>query len=69
MILFNYQVIRARRREMDSTQEDLAQEAGITQAYLCSIEKGRKNPSSVTLCKLAEALDITIDELFTEGIL
>lgn len=52
------------REKKGLTQVALANKAGITQPYLAQIESGeRKNPSLVTLKKLAKALKVTLAEL------
>jgi len=55
--------IKALRKRRDWSQKKLAEETGITQAFLCEIENGAKNPSIKTAAKLARALNCTIDEL------
>jgi transcriptional regulator with XRE-family HTH domain len=52
------------RKEKGWSQEKLAQEAGISYNTLIKIErKGIKNPKIETVVKLANALNISIDEL------
>ncbi|MBC6432570.1 helix-turn-helix transcriptional regulator [Nostoc sp. HG1] len=58
--------IRRRRREMDLSQEDLAERAQLHRTYVSSIERGRRNPSLENIEKLAKALDISISALFAE---
>lgn len=55
--------IKALRKRHDWSQKKLAEETGITQAFLCEIENGAKNPSIKTAAKLARALGCTVDEL------
>lgn len=57
--------IRARREAAGLSQEYVARLAGISQAMLCQIERGTKNPSlqvgkeisAVLCCKLDDLLD------------
>lgn len=58
--------IRRRRRELDLSQEELADRAQLNRAYLATIERGDKNPTLETIEKLAKALDISIAELFAQ---
>ena len=51
--------IRARRKKTGTKQATLAQEAGISAAQLCHIEKGSVEPSIKTLRRIAEALGTT----------
>jgi len=46
------------------SQADLAEEACISVTFLSNIERGNNFPQANTLCKLAEALDIQVWELF-----
>jgi transcriptional regulator with XRE-family HTH domain len=55
--------IKALRREKKTTQEAVAQKAGITVAHLSKIERGRTNPTWGTVSAIAEALDVTIGKL------
>ena len=45
------------------TAKELAQKAGIMQAYLSQIESGKRDGTVDTMKRIAEALDVTIDEL------
>ncbi len=56
--------IRRRRRELDLSQEELAERAEIHRTYISSIERGQRNPSLENIEKLTKALDISISELF-----
>lgn len=42
------------------TQSQLAEKSGISQADICRLEKGTRNPSLALLKRLAEALDTTL---------
>lgn len=46
------------RLEKGLTQELLAEESGFTQQYLSDLERGRRNPTVVTLYHLATALGV-----------
>jgi transcriptional regulator with XRE-family HTH domain len=58
--------IRRRRREMDLSQEELAERAQLHRTYISSIERGQRNPSLENIEKLAKALDISIFALFAQ---
>jgi transcriptional regulator with XRE-family HTH domain len=58
--------IRRRRRELDLSQEELAERAELHQTYISDIERGGRNPSLENVEKLAKALDISITRLFIE---
>lgn len=48
------------------TQIGLAEKAKIAQAYLSEIETGKTRPSLSVLERLADALDVSIVELFKD---
>lgn len=56
--------IRRRRRELDLSQEELAEKAELHRTYISSIERGERNVSIENIEKLAKALDISISALF-----
>ena len=47
------------------TQEDLAQLVGVTRKSINAIEAGRMVPSTVLALKLARALGVTVEQLFS----
>ncbi|CDI11923.1 helix-turn-helix domain-containing protein [Agrobacterium pusense] len=51
------------RRERSLSQEELSFRSGLTRAYLSGLEAGRRNPTIVSLHKLAEALGVDIESL------
>lgn len=56
--------VKTRREELGMTQEDLAHKAGIHRTYLSDVERGTRNLSLVNIERLAEALAISMAELF-----
>lgn len=44
------------RQEKGLTQEQLAERSGFSQQYLSGLERGRRNPTVVTLYEIARAL-------------
>lgn len=54
-----YELINAlttRRRELNLTQENLAERSGVAQTEISRIERGRKSPTMDTFSRLASAL-------------
>ncbi|MGO4139376.1 XRE family transcriptional regulator (plasmid) [Rhizobium ruizarguesonis] len=51
------------RREKGLTQEEVEARSGFSQQYLSSLERGRRNPTVITLYELAQALDVSHIEL------
>lgn len=56
--------IRTRRRARELTLVDLAGQVDLSQPFLSQIENGRARPSLMSLHRLAEALDTTVQALF-----
>ena len=56
--------LRQLRREKGWSQEKLAEEASMHRTYLAGIERSLRNPSLENLIKLANALGVTMTELF-----
>lgn len=55
--------IRKLREEKGFSQTDVAKRSGITQAMLCQIERGTKNPSLQVANEIALALGCNLEEL------
>lgn len=60
------QRIRKLRKENGLTQERLALMVNIQQSYLSRLEAGDRNPSFDLLVKIADALGMTLSELFKD---
>ncbi len=56
----NLRQIRAKKR---ISQDELADLCGISQQYVCKIENEKVNPSIYILWKIAEALEVTVNDL------
>ena len=56
--------IRRIREERGLSQEELAALAGLHRAYVGQIERGEKNIGLKNLQKIAQALEVNIDDLF-----
>ena len=59
--------IRRRRQRQALTQEQVAATADLDPTYISGIERGVRNPSILSVLKIAQALDTTIAAL-TKGI-
>ncbi|AJD44029.1 helix-turn-helix transcriptional regulator [Rhizobium sp. SEMIA 4085] len=51
------------RREQGLTQEDVQARSGFSQQYISGLERGRRNPTIITLYELAQALGVSHEEL------
>ena len=56
----NFETIR---KEKGFTQERIAEISGFTQQYVSDLERGRRNPTIVSLYELATALGVSHMEL------
>ena len=55
--------VKRLRQKKGLTQERFAEISGFSQQYLSSLERGRRNPTVVTLYELAVALGVSHIEL------
>ncbi|QKC98850.1 helix-turn-helix transcriptional regulator [Mesorhizobium sp. NZP2298] len=60
LVGLNVQRIRLRKR---LTQEQLAEISGFSQQYISGLEKGRRNPTIITIYELALALGVSHTDL------
>jgi transcriptional regulator with XRE-family HTH domain len=51
------------RREKGLTQEDVEARSGYSQQYLSGLERGKRNPSIITVYEIAQALGVSHVEL------
>ena len=58
--------VRRRRRELDLSQEELAELAGLHRTYISNLERGMINPTLENMERLARGLEISLARLFVE---
>ena len=58
--------IKSLRTRKRLTQEELSERVGINAKYLSSIERGLENPTLNTFLAIAEALEVSFDEIFCD---
>lgn len=58
--------VRELRKERGLSQEELAHRAGMHSTYLGGIERGERNPALLNISKIARALRVTIQDLFSD---
>ena len=51
------------RKLRGMTQEQLAEKSGLSQQYLSDLERGKRNPTIVTIYEIAMALGVSHIEL------
>jgi transcriptional regulator with XRE-family HTH domain len=58
--------IRNARSREDLSQEKLAHKAELDRSYVGGIERGERNPTVISLMKLARALEVSLSDLLTD---
>ncbi len=58
--------IRTLRENAGISQEELGHLSGLHRTYVGAIERGERNPSVLSLKKIADALSVNLGELFDE---
>lgn len=56
-------IIREKREAQNITQVELASRAGVDRNYIGMVERGERNPSYLSLQKIAQGLGIPVNEL------
>lgn len=56
--------IKTERCVLGISQEELAERAGLHRTYVSDVERGARNPSIVSIEKLAQALQLSVSTLF-----
>lgn len=56
--------IRELRNSLGISQEELADKAGLHRTYIGMIERAEKNITLINIEKIANALEVTINDLF-----
>lgn len=56
--------LRIRRSSLNLSQEQLSKICGLDRTYIGGVERGKRNISLVNIKKIADALNISITELF-----
>ncbi|MGB9619959.1 MAG: helix-turn-helix domain-containing protein, partial [Armatimonadota bacterium] len=59
--------MRERRKSLGLSQEQLADRAGLSPNYVAKLELEKRAPSLSVLNALADALEVTVSELLSEG--
>jgi XRE family transcriptional regulator, regulator of sulfur utilization len=55
--------VRGFRLDKGITQQKLADDVGVDLSYLGEIERGRQNPSLAIIVSIANALDVTVQQI------
>ena len=58
-------IVRAKRMQCNLTQIELSIRAKVDRNYIGMLERGERNPSYLSLLKIANGLEMPINELLT----
>lgn len=58
-------IVRAKRMQCNLTQIELSTRAKVDRNYIGMLERGERNPSYLSLLKIAKGLEMSINELLT----
>jgi transcriptional regulator with XRE-family HTH domain len=58
--------VRARRKALKLTQEELADRAGVHPTYVGDVERGERNIALINILKIAKALGVKAGRLLDE---
>ena len=56
--------LKSRRAQLDITQAQLAEQVGVTRKTVNTVENGVFTPSATLAIKLAQALNVPVEQLF-----
>lgn len=59
--------IRTRREELGLSQEELGYRAGLHRTYVSDLERGRRNPTAVTLLALGLTIGVTPSQILEQA--
>lgn len=59
--------VKSQRVRLGLSQETLAERADLHRTYITDIERGARNLSLDTICKIAAALDVSVGSLFAKN--
>lgn len=60
------QQIKLYRKKKGYTLEGLSERCGLSTSYLSLLERGKNNPTILTIQEICAALDISISDLFND---
>jgi transcriptional regulator with XRE-family HTH domain len=63
-MLYVREQIKQIRKQQDVSQLELSSRANLSQSFLANLENGKKQPSVLTLIRIAKALDVNPRDFF-----
>jgi transcriptional regulator with XRE-family HTH domain len=61
------QAVKARREELELTQEELSLGSTLHQRWISNVETGKRNPSYSSIRRLADGLGLTASQLIASA--
>ena len=65
---YTIEKIKSIRVKKGISQMELSLRSNLSQSFIANIEKGKKQPSVLTLLRIADALEVNPQEFFPESI-
>lgn len=59
-------LLKARRKQLGLSLQDLADKTNLTRSYLSKVERGVRTPTIAVALRIAKALHVDVQELFSE---
>lgn len=56
--------VRYLRKQKGMSQLELSLDSGVNKNYISDLERGDRNPTLIVLERIANSLDVTLEELF-----
>lgn len=56
--------VKALRKQRGMTQSEVAEACGLNKQYISDVEHGKRNPSILTLVRIANAMTCTLSDIF-----
>jgi transcriptional regulator with XRE-family HTH domain len=60
--------IKKIRSQKGISQIELSVRSDLSQSFLANLEKGKKQPSVLTIIRIADALDVSVQDFFPETV-
>lgn len=57
--------VKSLRKRQGMTQSEVANECGLNKQYISDVEHGKRNPALLTLIKIANAMNVSLAEIFS----
>lgn len=59
-------IVKNRRKSINISQEELAEQSGLDRTYISGVERGVRNPSLTALLSLSQGMHISVAQLLED---